>query len=191
MADAAPFSPMRTHPLSGLAAEAPIVAAAKLELLADAARLVFRGREAAIGPAGDGFGVALPRSPNTVASAGERLALWLGPDEWLLIAPGEDAATVAAGIAATVGAAPHALVDVSHRQLAIGLSGPAAADVLAAGCPLDLDIGVFPVGAATRTIFAKTEIILARIAPTSFRIEVWRSFSRYLWSYLDKVRGEV
>ncbi|OEV06730.1 hypothetical protein AN216_00115, partial [Streptomyces oceani] len=29
----------------------------------------------------------LPRTPNTVCRSRERTALWLGPDEWLLLAP--------------------------------------------------------------------------------------------------------
>ena len=34
---------------------------------------------------GEALGVALPLDPNTVHTRGERSALWLGPDEWLVI----------------------------------------------------------------------------------------------------------
>jgi sarcosine oxidase subunit gamma len=84
----------------------------------------------------------------------------------------------------------HSLVDVSHRQISLIASGPAAARVLNAGCPLDLDPHAFPVGFATRTLFEKVEIVLWRRAPATFHFEVWRSFAPYLATSLaEAVRG--
>src|SRR5438445_525421 len=34
-----------------------------------------------------GLGFALPQIPNTTSSGGDRNALWLGPDEWLVTGP--------------------------------------------------------------------------------------------------------
>jgi len=39
--------------------------------------------------------------------------------------------------------------------------------------------------AATRTVLAKTEITLWRLAARHFHIEIWRSFAPYLQAYLD------
>ena len=84
----------------------------------------------------------------------------------------------------------HSLVDVSHRQIGLVASGPAAARVLNAGCPLDLGLNAFPVGFATRTLFDKAEIVLWRRAETTFHIEVWRSFAPYLAASLaEAARG--
>ena len=77
------------------------------------------------------------------------------------------------------GGVPHSLVDVSDRQVGIVLEGPQAANMLNAGCPLDLQ-GAFPVGMCTRTVFAKAEIVLWHTATETWRIEVWRSFAAYL-----------
>ena len=44
-------------------------------------------------------GVALPLTPNTVASAGTRRIAWLGPNEWQLTLPGEEAASMHAALA--------------------------------------------------------------------------------------------
>ncbi len=63
---------------------------------------------------------------------------------------------------------PHSLVEVSHRQIALEVSGPHAAAVLNAGCPLNLDLSAFPVGMCTRTVFAKAEIVLWRTDETVF-----------------------
>ena len=70
------------------------------------------------------------RRPATGAWAGEvgdgRAAIWLGPDEWLLIAEGVDPEVVAAEIEAALSATPHSLVDVSHRQVGIEVRGAVA-----------------------------------------------------------------
>ena len=54
----------------------------------------------------------------------------------------------------------------------------------------EADCAHFPVGMATRTLFEKAEIVLWRIAPDSFHLEVWRSFAPYVWDLLDTVRKE-
>ena len=51
----------------------------------------------------------------------------------------------------------HALVDVSHRQVAVEINGAHAGHILNGGCPLDLDLKEFPVGMCTRTLFAKAD----------------------------------
>jgi sarcosine oxidase subunit gamma len=117
---------------------------------------------------------------------GGRAALWLGPDEWLVIDtagndPIEDCAKVVA---------LHSAVDISHRNVGILVSGPGAEDVLSAGCPRDLSLAAFPVGAAARTVLGKVEIVLFRTGEDAFRVECWRSFSDYAFTFLaEAARG--
>jgi sarcosine oxidase subunit gamma len=155
-----------------------------------AARFILRGAEAVRVACGMVFGA---EPPSRLGSAGEgagRAALWLGPDEWLLIADSVDAADIGATLESVLEGTAHSLVDVSHRQIGLIASGPAAARVLNAGCPLDLDPHAFPVGFATRTLFDKVEIVLWRRAGTTFHVEVWRSFAPYLvGSLAEAARG--
>ena len=146
------------------------------------ARFVFRGREAAIEAATAAFGLALPRIACRAAEAAERAALWLGPDEWLLLAPEEEGEAIAAAFRSV--AAPHSLVDVSHRNAALDLTGTEVCAVLNAGCPLDLHLSAFPVGMCTRTLYAKAEIVLWRRAVDRFRLECGRSFAPYVHGVL-------
>ncbi|MBS7545258.1 sarcosine oxidase subunit gamma [Ancylobacter oerskovii] len=178
-------------PLGALAAAVPDIAAARLSAIPPCTRLAFRGREAAIGPAGAAFGVDLPRTACRFTRSGTRLAAWLGPDEWLLLAEEADPAALFADLETALAGLPHALVDVSDRSLGIALEGPRAAYVLNQGCPLDLDTAAFPVGMSTRTVFAKAEIVLLREAPERFRLEVWRSFAPYVWGLLEEARREL
>ena len=178
----------RREPLDGLA---PITARSRLTIAAapPGSRLVFRGPDSAAAAAGGAFGLALPETLNRAASDGTRTAFKLGPDEWLLLGPVEEEASLFSAIEAAV-AQPHSLVDVSHRNVAIMLDGALAADVLNAGVMLDLELDAFPVGMATRTLFAKTEIVLWRKGPNSFHVEVWRSFAPYLHGLLSEASLE-
>jgi sarcosine oxidase subunit gamma len=154
-------------------------------------RFSFRGRGAAVGLAGQAFGVDLPVTACRAATSGERAALWLGPEEWLLLAPVDKAGEVIAGFAATLGTEPHALVEISHRNTGLEIAGPKAGLLLNTGNPLDLDIAEFPVGMCTRTILGKAEIVLWRQAPERFYLEVWRSFGAYVWKYLEEARRGI
>jgi sarcosine oxidase subunit gamma len=160
-------------------------------LLPPMARLAYRGRISTIGRVARAFGVEPPMEPCRAAEAGERAALWLGPDEWLLLAPEGEASTIATAIAEAVAPLTHSCVDVSHRQVGLEIEGEDAAPLLAAGCPLDLDAAAFPVGMCTRTVLAKCEIVLWRRAPLIFHIEVGRSFARYATAFLHQARRDL
>ena len=114
---------------------------ASVTLLPPATRLLGC---AAIGAAaeaiGRAFGVALPRDACRVGRRRRRAALWLGPDEWLLIAPDGEAEALMRDIDGALDGAPASLVDVSDRQVGIDVVGPEAAEAINAFNALDLDI---------------------------------------------------
>ncbi|MDE2138528.1 MAG: sarcosine oxidase subunit gamma family protein [Gammaproteobacteria bacterium] len=158
--------------------------------LPPAARWILRGGADARAAAAAALQTPIPDQACRAAGAGGRAALWLGPDEWLLLAPAADGDVVAAALAGALAATPHSLVDVSHRQVALELTGAQAALLLAVGCPLDLEPAAFPVGMCTRTMLAKAEIVLWRTGPEVFRIEVWRSFAPYVSAFFgEAARG--
>ena len=153
-------------------------------------RFIVRGGDAAVTAIGQAFGVDLPREACRAASDGERSALWLGPDEWLLIAPDGEAADLAAVIARALSSEPASVVEISDRQIAIEVAGRKAAEAINAFCPLDLDIATFPAGMCARTVFGKAEIVLWRLRSDRFRIEIWRSFAPYVLGCLGEVTRE-
>ncbi len=156
-------------------------------------RLVYRGAADGLG---DAFGYVLPIEPLRAVGTSTHAALWLGPDEWLLIAP-DDSARLQ-HLQARLAGKPASLVDVSHRNIGLTITGPRAADVLASACPLDFDLSAFPVGMCTRTIFGKAEVMLWRTGPQTsdpmpwpgtswldtFRLEAGRSFAPYVTALL-------
>jgi sarcosine oxidase, subunit gamma len=162
----------------------PLTASAGVQALPAATRYILRGGPLVRAAAEQALALRLPSSACRATLDGERAALWLGPDEWLLIAPVGSAAALAAALSDTLHALPHSLVDVSHRQIALAVEGSQAATLLAAGCALDLDARAFPVSMCTRTMLAKAEIVLWRTGTQLFRIEVWRSFAGYVCAFL-------
>lgn len=129
-------------------------------------------------------GLALPIESPDSAVAGERTALWLGPDRWLIVAPGEDD-----GLADTLRQAladiHHAVTEISDSFAAIRLAGPTARDVLAKGCTLDLHPRAFAPGHVAQSTLAKAQVILHQPKDGVFEIFTRRSFAEYLWAWLE------
>lgn len=179
--------------MSDVAARVPFAFAETtwLRAVPVAARFVFRGDETARLAAAASFGVSLAADVGRAATHGARAALSLGPDEQLFIVPEHEAGTFAADLGRALAGWPHSLVDVGHRQVAFELHGAHAAWLLAAECPLPLDLESFTVDACTRTVFAKAGIMLWRTRPDVFRIEVARSYGRYVVELLGEVAREL
>jgi sarcosine oxidase, subunit gamma len=175
-------------PLQGLAL--PAGSRFALSEAPPAARFILRGGEGARLACGMAFGAEPPVRLGPAGEGVRRAALWLGPDEWLMIADGADPAPLGDMLESVLDGTAHSLVDVSHRQIGLVVSGSAAARALNSGCPLDLDLKAFPAGMATRTIFDKAEIVLWRRAQTTFHVEVWRSFAPHVAaSLVEAARG--
>lgn len=178
MADATLRPQSKSSALDGL--DLPAMAGvAKLVEAPIAARFLLRAPAEVAGRMLATAGLEAPAGINRAARTSAGACLQLGPDEWLVLA---DAASeqVIAAMAHAADGAPHSQVQVADRSVALILDGPRVEDVLAAGCPLPLDIEAFPLGRATRTIFAKAPIVLWRQEPHRFQIEVARSFAPYL-----------
>lgn len=155
-----------------------------IRLLPPATRFILQCGKDARDRAGLAFGLPLPETACRAEAASGRAALWLGPDERLLLAPEGSEETVAAAIGRALAGAPHSLVDVSHRQVALSVAGAGARDLLASGCPLDLDPDVFLAGHCTRTVLARAEVVLWRRSAEEYHLETGRSFSGYVLGWL-------
>jgi sarcosine oxidase, subunit gamma len=177
----------RRSVLDGLTLPSRVGVAAVLDA-GPSARFIYRGSPELPAVA---FGVELPTTPMRAQARGDRAALWLGPDEWLLLAAYADAAATAVALSGALSGKPASLVDIGHRQVGLVVTGPRAGALLNAGCPLDLDRAAFPVGMCTRTILDKAEIVLSRTADDAFRVEVARSFAPYAIAFLAEAMHGV
>lgn len=174
----------RRTALQGRAAAHPWVT---LTPAAPAERLSLRAPRDSVAALSQALGLVLPSSPGASVVSGGRAALWLGPDEWLVIGEGTAALPPAlAGVEAF-----HSAVDVSHRNVGILVAGSGAEATLAAGCPRDLSMAAFPVGSCARTVCGKAEIVVWRTGEEAFRVECWRSFGDYVFSFLAEAARDA
>jgi len=183
---------LRRSPLAhlGLKARAVADAGAAGVRMSEAPRRVLLelrgdpGNEDFMAAVEDATGLAPPTASPDSASKGERGALWLGPDRWLIVAPGEDD-----GLADTLRQAladiHHAVTEISDSFAAIRLAGPTARDVLAKGCTLDLHPRAFAPGHVAQSTLAKAQVILHQPKDGVFEIFTRRSFAEYLWAWLE------
>jgi sarcosine oxidase, subunit gamma len=155
-----------------------------LRQLPPVSRLVLRGGSSALAAAADALRLPRDETPCRAMHNEVIAALWLGPDERLLIGPADAAAEMTELLQQALTGLPHSVVEISHAQVGLEVSGPGAADALNIGCPLDLDPASFPLDTCTRTVFAKAQIVLWRTAPDTFRVETARSFAPYVTKIL-------
>ena len=175
--DAADASIMRRPAQAGFQLKADGLAVA---ILPPAERMSLRAPAASVMALSKALGMTLPVKPKTSASTGGRTALWLGPDEWLVIdETGKDPLADCAGVKAL-----HSAVGISHRNVAFSVTGKNSEAAISAGCPQDLSLRSFPAGGCSRTILGKVEIVVYRQAEDTFRVECWRSFSDYVRDFL-------
>lgn len=129
--------------------------------------------------------LSLPVRPNRTTAQSGLLALWLGPDEWMLQTPIERVTAYTAKLRDALAKHHAAVVDVSDRSAVLRLSGPHSRDVLASGCPLDLHSRVFRSGHCARSLYLKAAILIHQVdnEPT-YDIQVQRSVAEYLWNAL-------
>ncbi|MBI4184106.1 MAG: sarcosine oxidase subunit gamma [Proteobacteria bacterium] len=164
-------------------AEEPFLA--QIDLRGDAADGGFR--EAA----GGVIGAALPLAPNTVAQGGRLRALWLGPDEWLIVGPEGSEGGIEAGLKAALAGRHVSIVDVSASRTAIAVAGAGAREVLAKGMGLDLHSRAFGPGRSAQAQLARAQVILEQVSgEPRFRLFVRASFAPYLARWLIDATAE-
>ena len=108
---------------------------------------------------------------------------WLSPDELLLITPEKTEADVEAKLRKTM-KGHFAIVDVTGGQTLLELSGERAETILKKSTVYDVHESNFPVGKVVTTKFAKSQVIVTRVAADGFQLIVRRSFSDYIWHWV-------
>jgi sarcosine oxidase, subunit gamma len=135
-------------------------------------------------------GLPLPLAANRVAVSGAARMLWLGPDEWLVVADGA-APELLPRLARAVVGRRAALQDLSSSRIVWRLAGGHARRLLEAGCGLDLHPRAFAAGHCAQTILARVPVILDQVSDAPvYRLLVRRSYAAWLADWLvDAAEG--
>lgn len=119
-------------------------------------------------------------------------ALWMSPDELLLLTPYGEAGAAVASLTKALEGVHHLAVDVSDARTLFRLEGDKAREVLAKGAPVDLARGQFNLGDLRRTRISHIAAAfwLSGENPDVFEIICFRSYAAYLWEWLEESSRE-
>jgi sarcosine oxidase, subunit gamma len=126
------------------------------------------------------LGCPLDIHPNTFTHSQTTTVLALGPDEWMLVAPGD----MPAGLSQAARRAGGALVDIAGGWVAMAASGARIRDLLNKGCSLDLRLSRFPPGQCARTLFMRVSLIVLARADDEFELMFPTSYGLWVWQAL-------
>jgi sarcosine oxidase, subunit gamma len=132
----------------------------------------------------------LPLEPNTALDDGDRSALWLGPDEWLVLGPPQFAREMVQELETAFADLHHSVIDVSANRVAIELTGPDRFDLVSHVCPIDLEPPAWAAGRCAQTLVGRAQVLLHERAEAT-RLFVRPSFAGYLVDLLIEVRGVI
>ena len=120
-------------------------------------------------------------------------ALWLGPAEFMIVAPEESHDSVGGSLisdlTAALGSDEGQVVDLSANRTTFELTGSRARAVLEKSCSLDLHPRVFKAGTALATEIGHIPVVLWKTADETFRLFPRASFADFLGRWLvDSMR---
>lgn len=128
-------------------------------------------------------GVGIPQAVGQVTGDAQGTAvLWLGPDEFLLIAP--ENTELRYTLRDALADEPGMVVDLSANRSILELTGPSAPLVLRKSCPADLHPRVFEVNQAIVTTLANIPVLLWRSAEQTWRVMPRVSFTEHTVHWL-------
>ena len=134
----------------------------------------------------DVLGLELPKTPRTSNTFGDVKALWLSPDQWLILCAREKAPVLAADLAKAVEKTHALAVDVSDMRSIIRIEGECAREVMMKGCSLDLADAEFSPGYVRRVRFAEAAALFNVVESETIDLYVFRSYANYAWDFLLK-----
>jgi len=130
------------------------------------------------------LGFPLPTVPNSVASLEDRRALWLGPDEWLIVGPDGQQAAIEQELRNGLNGAFGSVTDVSANRTLLEIRGAKARVRLAHGIAIDLDPRSFGPVRCAQTLLAKAQVIIECRDESGLILYVRASFATYAADWL-------
>ena len=130
----------------------------------------------------------LPAACGGVTGSGDASVLWLGPEEFMVVAPREAHESLGGDLIQALREAladgEGQVVDLSANRTTFELSGPCARAVLEKGCSLDLHPRALKTGTALSTEVGNIPVLLHKTGEESFRLFPRASFADFLGRWL-------
>ena len=155
-------------------------------------KLIIRGKtKNFITAIGKNLNMILPTKANTSTSGEGLTALWLSPDEWMLVSNKtviEDTNTyeVEDNLINNISKVNlGAVTDVSDQFVMINIKGNKIFDLFATGSPFNFNEFKGKKGSVVQTILSHIDVIIHLIEINEVNLLVRRSFSEHLYSWIN------
>ena len=136
------------------------------------------------------IGLDVPTKANTYNTGARCAALWLGPDEWLIVDAPERGDEIAQSLRNALAGMRKSVTDVSAARTVVEISGADARVVLSKGCSLDMHASAFAPPQCAQTLLAKTSVVIQCVGADRFRLFARDSFAAYLAEWLIDAAAE-
>jgi sarcosine oxidase subunit gamma len=136
------------------------------------------------------LGGELPTAANTVFTGKGAKALWLSPDDWLIVAEDSKQHDILWKLEKALNNQHVSVNDLSANRVVLELSGPHVHQVLMKCSEMDFHPRVFAVSDCVQTMIAKSQAIVEQVDTDCFHIYVRCSFSRYVAGWLADAFSE-
>jgi sarcosine oxidase subunit gamma len=134
-------------------------------------------------------GQGLP-GPGQANADGETGVLWMSPDELLVLVPHAQVGDAIARIDAGLAGQHYLAVDVSDARSLFAVDGPAAREVIAKLCPVDMAPAAFAPGTFRRTRMAQIAAAVWMQPDWSLRVICFRSVAQYALGLLENATSQ-
>ena len=140
---------------------------------------------------GKNLNMILPTEANTSTTSDKLTAIWLSPDEWMIVSNElinkdtkkyELYEILFNSISKTnLGA----VIDVTDQFVQLELKGKNIYEIFSAGCPFNFNEFKEKIGSTTQTVLNHIDVILHHKEENVVNIFVRRSFAEHLWSWIE------
>tara|TARA_B110001452_G_scaffold163790_1_gene136567 strand:+ start:580 stop:1143 length:564 start_codon:yes stop_codon:yes gene_type:complete len=155
-------------------------------------KLIIRGKtKLFVSTIGKHLNMLLPTEANTSTSGENLTALWLSPDEWMLISNksvNKDTNTykVEDNLINNISKVNlGAVTDVSDQFVMINIKGDKVFELFATGSPFNFNKFKSKKGAVVQTILSHIDVIIHLVDINEVNLLVRRSFSEHLYSWIN------
>lgn len=138
------------------------------------------------------YGITLPATP-AVVTGPSIVAVWAGPEQWLIFASSHDGRDLEPELRNKLGATA-SVADQTDARMCVRIAGPSSRAVLAKLLPIDIHPRTFPAGAVALTHAAHIGVLVWRSdkprTNDCFKLACARSYARSLWHALIESGAE-
>jgi sarcosine oxidase, subunit gamma len=118
-----------------------------------------------------------PPAANTSTTWEGSDILWLGPDQWLVVAQPEEATAIVRDLEEALAGHHHSVLDVGANRIVYEIRD--GLERLASSCGLDLDPSRWQPGMCAQTLYGQAQLILHQRDERTTRVFVRPSFADY------------